>query len=1078
MRIFPEYTMLPPSDQPTSPLNLGTTAEAVPTTAIPVPPPQPAPIVPAHALVRGDRILILLTLGFAFLLASSPVRNSDFWLHLASGKFIWEGGSLSANPFSYTPSSGVNNSWLYDLLVYLLYAAVGGTALVIIKALGIVVLTGIIIRLGWKGTVGWLASLGALLSLLVLGPWLAFRPLCVSYLFLALTLWILSRSLERNRPWLQFHASLFLLFLLWVNMDGWFFLGPMTVGLYFLAELLPHRRPEQEPGRGQRRNLGLALLVGLAMCLINPSHGLIFLPAPQLSELAGDVFLRDQLSPLHNVYFSAQVFRTGPGMAYWILVFGGVASFAPAWSGRPWRRIMVFCTFFALSLYRSQAIPFFAVIAGPVLALNLADLVAGASRKAWLRLGRATLFVAGLCLVTGAWVGWFQPGSHGPRIWHVEPDPVLAPAAETIAHVWHVEPDPVLASAAETIAHWRQNGKLGNHRGFHLTPEAANFFAWFCPEEKCFADSRWRVSPDTTTEYLAVRAGLLGRERPGASDWRAILRRHNINHVVVYSGDLQQTELAFRRLVSAPEEWVLLHLKGGTAIFGWRDADQAKIRKTDPFLGMRLDLDRAAFDPSPANRAPLQGPEGPPEPYRWWDVFWRARPTRSADLREAQLASLYFDFQRPRYLQANSTAWNPYYYADLIRVGASLGPIWHEGLLALTTAPFRRDTFFLTKDKAPLALPYLAIRAARRALSKNPDDFQAFFALARAYDQLSLTRELSWQLNLSALGRLRSVQTITALRNTLRLRPDLVEASDQLARVYWFMNYKDFALKHLKESLHYTQRRGPHAGESADAFAARLAAREARIQQVAKEVGQLQKEFDISSQNMRIVDRARLAAQKGLASRALEELLSSDVAAFGTEGMDHELKLLLSTGDAEKVRRWMDPEKEKILDTYHWNKAQMHAAAGDYELADRELAATMKIIGPNNQGLDLHVAAGLMMGSAILAETTGGLLHKFPLRVFLAVEQVPFQNVAVFPDRESAPIGLWNMARELDRAAHTNVLRGLLAMEAGRIARAREHFQEAIAFWNSRAGASFAPRSPAGLRVAQECLEILETSKR
>src|SRR5262249_46502633 len=139
-------------------------------------------------------------------------------------------------------------------------------------------------------------------------------------------------------------------------------------------------------------------------------------------------------------------------------------------------------------------------------------------------------------------------------------DPVLAPAAETIAHVWHVEPDPVLAPAAEIITHWRQNGKLDNHRGFHLTPEAANFFAWFCPGEKCFADSRWRVSPDTTTEYLAVRAALLGRERPGAPDWRAILRRHNINHVVVYSGDIQQTELAFRRLVSAPEEWVLLHL--------------------------------------------------------------------------------------------------------------------------------------------------------------------------------------------------------------------------------------------------------------------------------------------------------------------------------------------------------------------------------------------------------------------------------------------------------------------------------------------------------------------------------------
>jgi tetratricopeptide (TPR) repeat protein len=789
---------------------------------------------------------------------------------------------------------------------------------------------------------------------------------------------------------------------------------------------------------------------------------MVFWPAPQFSGLEGDLFLQEQLSPLSSVYFSARAFHTGPGIAYWLLVVGGIASFALARFRLPWWRLLIWSGFFALSLFRSQAIPFFAIIAGPILALNLADSVAraAASWRVWLRLANTVLIVAGLCLAAGAWAGWFQPGAHGPRSWTVEPDPVLMPAAGTIAQ-------------------WGRQGKLANHRGFHLTPDAANYFAWFCPEEKSFVDSRWHVSHETATEYALVRAALLGREKPGAPDWRTLLRKHDINHVVIYSGDLAQTELAVRRLVADPKEWVLLHVKGGTAIFGWRDPQAVKVGEADPFADLRLDLDRLAFDPDAANPAPPHGPFSgepgrSPAPYRWWDAFWKPQSTRSADLREAQLAVLCFDSQVPGRIQTHSESWNRLYFANMVLGGASLDPSGYEGVLGLASAPQRREAFFLSKDMGDLALPYLAIRAARRALAKNPDDYQAYFALARAYEQLSLTREQSWRLHFPSLARLRSVQTITALHNVLRLRPDMIEASDQLARIYWSMNYKDFALKHLKESLQHTRRRGPKAGESPEAFAKRLEARTARVQQVANEVEKLNKEFDIASQNMRVLDRARLAGKKGLAARALEDLLSSDVAAFGNEGMDHELKLLLITGDIEKVRRWMDPEKEKILDAYHWNKAQMHAAAGDYELADEELTAMMKITGPDNQLLDLHTAAGLMMGSAVLAETGGGLFHKLPLRIFFAVGKVPFRKVALFPDRDSTPIALMTIARELDRAAQTNVLRGLLALEAGQIAGARRDFQEALTFWNSHASAPSALRSPIGQHIARQCLGILE----
>jgi len=61
------------------------------------------------------------------------------------------------------------------------------------------------------------------------------------------------------------------------------------------------------------------------------------------------------------------------------------------------------------------------------------------------------------------------------------------------------------------------------------------------------------------------------------------------------------------------------------------------------------------------------------------------------------------------------------------------------------------------------------------------------------------------------------------------------------------------------------------------------------------------------------------------------------VAGFGTHGMDLELKLLLITGQTEKVRSWMEPRQEELLDAYHWNKLQLAAAIGNYADADGEL---------------------------------------------------------------------------------------------------------------------------------------------
>src|SRR5436309_1271087 len=60
---------------------------------------------------------------FAGLLASFPIRNVDLWQHLAAGRDIVH-GDLSF--LTSTGAAPLGPGWLFDVVTYVLYAAVGG----------------------------------------------------------------------------------------------------------------------------------------------------------------------------------------------------------------------------------------------------------------------------------------------------------------------------------------------------------------------------------------------------------------------------------------------------------------------------------------------------------------------------------------------------------------------------------------------------------------------------------------------------------------------------------------------------------------------------------------------------------------------------------------------------------------------------------------------------------------------------------------------------------------------------------------------------------------------------------------
>ena len=115
------------------------------------------------------------------------------------------------------------------------------------------------------------------LAVLSSAPSAQVRPIVWSMLFLSATLLILYRWPWQPGTWRQ-PLALAGLFAVWANIDSWFLLGPLTVALVLVGELL-HRLLTREqapqaddpfPPAPPTGLLGRALVLGVVACLLNP----------------------------------------------------------------------------------------------------------------------------------------------------------------------------------------------------------------------------------------------------------------------------------------------------------------------------------------------------------------------------------------------------------------------------------------------------------------------------------------------------------------------------------------------------------------------------------------------------------------------------------------------------------------------------------------------------------------------------------------------------------------------------------------------------------------------------------------
>src|SRR5260370_20936801 len=170
---------------------------------------------------RLDKLTVGIVLLLTFLLASFTARNSDLWLHVATGRAIaQQHWFLDKDPFTFTAKgTWVNHSWLWDLTLYGVFQVTGGTdldnpdlsltgpVLIAVKAILMVILAWVLMSIRRPGQSVWVAAVCTTVVMIVLSYWIFLQPKCISFLFLGLTLYLLQRPQSPDMPETPFPST-------------------------------------------------------------------------------------------------------------------------------------------------------------------------------------------------------------------------------------------------------------------------------------------------------------------------------------------------------------------------------------------------------------------------------------------------------------------------------------------------------------------------------------------------------------------------------------------------------------------------------------------------------------------------------------------------------------------------------------------------------------------------------------------------------------------------------------------------------------------------------------------------------
>ncbi|MEO6808323.1 MAG: tetratricopeptide repeat protein [Isosphaeraceae bacterium] len=879
--------------------------------------PEPEPWTPER-VTEWNRYYDLYVAGgvlfLVFLTAAHKIFGSALWPLLEAGRVtISQGWPLTRDPFSFTELGRpwVNISWLFGLLNVLIYdlghgltkdparaEQIAAGLLVGLNATLRTLTVLILLNIRKTGPGLWWVAICATLALggmVVPSPIRAGVPIAVelgglagaaevdpgtwSLLFLALELAVLhaATSLGRRRALFALPP----LFLIWANVDEGFLFGLAVLAAATLGTLA--KRPLQEQG-DEALTFGRALIVlgiCMAVCLVNPSWHRIY-PAvvqPLLDMLpgrSGDL-TGDQFS-----FFGAE------SRAYYDRVFGPGAS-------------RVFIAYYLIAV--GVVIGSFALNRKRFHLGRFLTVVVAALAWAILRRLSGEFAVVGAVALALNGQEWYQ-GRYGTTgrlgtgwtLWSIGGRSItlIAIFALIVKGLtgyggsgadfpvgFGVNTAYLAFEAGDYLRDAPIQGNVVNLTRSH--GDAIIWRAWPTNHgRRTYIDNRRHLYPESLRLELSTLRKALGEDDPAI--WRPILDRHQASVVTLSIGLDRQALRIYDALKRSPD-WVEFYDDGLVFMFGRVD-ESAPVAKDRTYVqANRLDADAMVYQRGQRLTTTAQ----PPNPVTWVDRVFRRRAL------------------------------------------ALPGP---HALAADRWLGIRWDKADSTPDPAHC---YMAIREARIALSKNPDDPAAFKMLNRAYDFL-LRAEATILDSTTATDLLmfRFRQRVTALSYAIQTTPppttpenrlDLADLHRELAGLFRSVDFLDLERDHLESA---------RALSPPEAFSPEESN---RLDQLNTGISQTRQQLEQdAAQQANLLQQADFALSRGMPGYAIERLEAAEELGVSLDNVKSRLvDLYCQTGQPDKsfelVSNIEDPALSTGPGTPAHRQGRVSFLLGDYDNA-------------------------------------------------------------------------------------------------------------------------------------------------
>lgn len=501
-------------------------------------------------------LLFLIAVCFALL---TPVRDNDFFWHLATGKWIAEHKELpKTDPFAYTTSLKAQEElyrakiiltqyWLANLLQYGIFSIASFSGIIALRVLIILVTLLVLSAHLWKKGLDAISIILLLLPLsFVLMAYEGDRPNQMTFLFAALFMF-LTDSMKRGE---KKGYLLPPVFFLWANMHSGFLLGAVIAVIVVVSEMIKKMfMRDYVPDK----RLITVMLITIGAGFLNPNGYTMVYSMLFETSRHYNAYVSETQAPLSytKIRGYSNVWRLGISLFFALLYF---MSQIFSQSLRPKEKIQHLCDelllviFLAgISLTAVRYIPLFVIVVVPVIAPLFSGKFQGMLQK-------LSGYLVPELLIVAVSLGWIYSSY-----------PLTVLNRPTVGLYFP-------RAAVQFIKQKEMKGHFFNYYDW------GGYLIWqFYPEQSVFIDGRG-ISLNVFQDYDDI---LSGRQEMfiGKPYYKAILEAYSVRHLIMPAIDMSGDIIKVLKSLENDPEWHLIFVGYSSLIFT-RDVVQSEYPKT------------------------------------------------------------------------------------------------------------------------------------------------------------------------------------------------------------------------------------------------------------------------------------------------------------------------------------------------------------------------------------------------------------------------------------------------------------------------------------------------------------------